>query len=690
MGAQNPILPSVKLLALLVAAYGPAHNALADGEPLEVASRDAIDEVVVIKRRESDYSVITEEAQKILDVPGSLGDPIMAAFSLPGVLSAGEAGAPAVRGSSPADNRYMVDGAPAGYVFHSFSTSVFNENIIQDFQLYSAGFGPQYSNAIGGVFDIKLRDPKHQPITTKLDLNALHVGAFVEGEVTDQSAFYLSARGSVLQYLFDDKSKDNVEKEDGIRVQQVPQDSDYQFKYQYDLDDANSIILSANGATDLAEAEFLDLSSDVLEDPDMAGDAKIKNNFQNAFISWRSQPDESSQFNLQLGQYINKSDTYWGDKKYFFNIKTTDNYLTGRYEFALTKDHSLSLGAEVHSTDYDYQAQFINYVCTEADPDCLLRRGELVNTSDVLTVNEQSVYVNDHWSLTDRLALDVGGQVHHNDLTDETFYQPRAAVSWSFADNWTLASSAGTYDRLPDMDKLFPEVGNPDLKSPESNHYTVGVKQLLGNGWSWSATAYYKTMDNLPRAMEAGATPNYTNNVEGEAYGLDLFVNKELTDKWYGWFALSTSKSSRRDKLTGKQTDYYLDTPVVFNMVANYKYNENWTFGGRFTARTGRAYTPIVGVQKNPWFDNHVLPVYGDAFSENLPTYTRLDLRFKRDTTFWGYPGAWTLDILNALNTRNVTDRHLDYKRTKSTQNFALEDEVGLGIIPAAGISITF
>jgi hypothetical protein len=154
--------------------------------------------------------------------------------------------------------------------------------------------------------------------------------------------------------------------------------------------------------------------------------------------------------------------------------------------------------------------------------------------------------------------------------------------------------------------------------------------------------------------------------------------------------ALSASKSLRTNKLTDKETNYYLDTPVVINVVANYKLTDTWTLGGRFTAQTGRAYTPIIGVQKNPYYANHILPIYGDAFSENLPGYSRLDLRLKHDTTFWGYPGAWTLDLLNALNRRNVTERHLDYKRTKSPQDYKLEDEVGLGIIPALGMSVTF
>ena len=230
-----------------------------------VPSEEPIEEVLVLKRRESDYSVITERAQKIVEVPGALGDPLMAAFSLPGVIAKDEGGAPAVRGSSPSDNRYMIDGAPAGYVFHAFSTSIINENIIQDFQLYSAGFGAAYSNATGGVFDITLRDPKHQSLKTKVDLSILRAGLFVEGEATENSAFYLSARGSLLQYFLDDKAKEEVEKEDGVRVESAPQDSDYQFKYVYDVDGSNKLTLSANGARDLAAAEFTNLSVEVLE-----------------------------------------------------------------------------------------------------------------------------------------------------------------------------------------------------------------------------------------------------------------------------------------------------------------------------------------------------------------------------------------------------------------------------------------
>jgi len=560
--------------------------------------------------------------------------------------------------------------------------------------LYSAGFGPRYSNAIGGVFDIRLRDPKAQDIHTKLDVSILRGGVFVEGEVTENSAFYLSARASLLQYFFD---ADSVEEEEGIKVQDAPEDTDYQFKYQYRLSDSNRLTLSANGASDLAAAEFTEFSTEVMEEPDFAGDAKIKNTFDSQNVRWQFATSDSSELDIQLGHYQKNDDTLWGDGNYFFEMIAEDVYAVANYNFVLGTSHSISLGVETHNTQYRYDARFVNYVCTEFDPDCELRRGELILAEDDVTIQEHTTYLNDHWVVTDRLALDIGVQAHYNNFTEETFTHPRVALAWEFIDNWTFSSAAGSYNRLPDIDKTFPQIGNTELKSPTSNHYTLGIKHELANEWSWSLNSYYKTMDNLPLAgdVTAGAPddttqPAYTNNVEGEAYGVDLFINKGLTDRWYGWLAISASRSTRTNQLTGVEQDYYLDTPVVINWVMNYQMNEKWNLGTRLTLQSGRAITPIIGIQPNPYFADRILPVYGEPYSENLPVYARLDLRFEREMTLWGYSGTYNIDILNALNRQNVTDRTLDYKRTQSPQDIKLEDEVGMGIIPAVGMSLIF
>lgn len=647
-------------------------------------------EEMVVQGRKSDYSVITENAQKIIDAPGSLGDPLMAVFSLPGVLSEGDGGgAPAVRGSSPSDNLYRVDGAPAGYVFHAFSTSIFNENIIQDFQLFSAGFGPSYGGAIGGVFDIKLRDPRDQAIATKVDVSILRAGLFVEGAATENSAFYLSARSSLLQYFYD---ADEDEEEDGIKIQDAPEDTDYQFKYQYRLGDHHKFTLSANGATDLVAAEFTERSTEAMEDPDFAGDAKVENTFNNQSLRWQYDSGNGSLMDVQVGHYRDNADTFWGGDKYFFELEKEASYLLADYSHVVGAGHTLSLGGQAQVSDYRYLGRFINYVCTEFDPDCLLRRGELLELSEPLKVQEQQVYINDHWQMTERLSVDLGVHGHHNDLTKESFAHPRVAVSWEFIDDWTLSAAGGRYNRLPDIDKVFASFGNPELKSPTSNHYTLGIRHELDAGWSWSVNGYYKTMEQLPLASEVDDTskPPYTNNTEGEAYGVDIFINKDRIDRWYGWFAISASHSNRTNQLTGIKRDYYLDTPLVVNAVVNYQLTDNWSLGTRLTAQSGRAITPIVGVQPNPYFEDHLLPVYGEPYGDNLPPYIRLDLRAQRQMTLFGVPGTYNIDVLNVLNRENVSDRHLDYKRTRETGQLSLKDEAGLGLIVSLGLSLQF
>jgi hypothetical protein len=112
---------------------------------------------------------------------------------------------------------------------------------------------------------------------------------------------------------------------------------------------------------------------------------------------------------------------------------------------------------------------------------------------------------------------------------------------------------------------------------------------------------------------------------------------------------------------------------------------------GRWTLRSGSAYTPIIGVQENPFFADSVLPAYGEPYSSRLPVFTRLDLRFKWDLPLGTHPGALILDVINATNRKNVIDRGLDYDAVDSVSDpVIIKDEEGLGILPALGYRLEF
>ena len=98
---------SFRFFAFIVApiVVGVTHTAAGADTP-----RASADTVVVSADRDKELTEPSEQAVKLTRVPGTLGDPIQAIYSLPGIVPTGrDGGAPAVRGSGPGDNAYLID-----------------------------------------------------------------------------------------------------------------------------------------------------------------------------------------------------------------------------------------------------------------------------------------------------------------------------------------------------------------------------------------------------------------------------------------------------------------------------------------------------------------------------------------------------------------------------------------------------
>lgn len=653
------------------------------------AEESTLEEVMVFGSHKDSSTVITEDAQKLMEMPGALGDPLGAISALPGVISPASGGAPAVRGSSPSDNRFYVDGIPAGYIFHRFNTSIFDENVVRDFRLFSAGFGAQYSNATGAVFDIRLRDPKNQPLETTINTSILRTGLFLEGGISENSAFYLSIREGMLQYVL---SEQDEPEDNGIRIVDPPADGDYQFKYLWDAGASNRVTLSLTGANDAAQADFTEYSKMAAQNPDFSGLAELDQSFDSQGLTWERELQYGGNLAMTIARYEDGTRTQWG-QDYFQNIVFKNVLLKSRYSVPLFQRHLVTVGLDANQYDFDYDTRTINFLCTEFDSSCQDGRGGLVNDSRLIRVKENTAYLIDNWQLAETLNVEIGIQSNYNDYTSETFIHPRIALEWQVRDGYILTSSAGRYNRFPDVETVLPLLGNPNLASPTANHYTLGIKNDASYVWNWSVEAYYKILQSLPLALTGGdedGLQNYSNDVAGKARGLDLMINRNQQDRWYGWIALSYSTSERTNLRSNETRNYVFDTPVVFNMVGNYEFNERWTAGFHFSAKSGEAETDIVGVRDNPDFPGHYLPIYGEAFADRLPNYTRLDFRAERTIRGWGKQASFYIDVINALNTNNIVGRNLDYEKVDSTGELHIEKVKDRGILPSIGFSITF
>jgi len=224
------------------------------------------------------------QTQKLLKTAGTIGDPMQAIFSLPGVVQVDEEDPdPAVRGSSPNANLFLVDGLPVGFLFHAFGNSIFNEELIHDFGFKPAGFGARYGQATGAVFDVSLRNPRNQSLATTVDLSLFRAGILLEGGITKNQSAYFSYRESLIQLFL----SENDEEED-IQFSALPRSTDYQGKYLWQLENGDDLVFEASGAQDKAAAKFGAKNEDVLIDPGLEGKVAIDELFHRQSINWNS------------------------------------------------------------------------------------------------------------------------------------------------------------------------------------------------------------------------------------------------------------------------------------------------------------------------------------------------------------------------------------------------------------------
>lgn len=679
--------------AVIYSLYTPL--VLADTQLEEDTSTNKVvqQEVIqIIGRRNQANSEMVEETRQLLSVAGIGNDPLSAVYSLPGIVYAGgDTGSPAVRGSSPDDNAFYIDDMPASYIFHLFGDSIFNENLIRDFSLHPAAFGSEYGNATGGVFDVKLRDPRHQDIETTVDLSMLKSGVMVEGAVTENAAFYLSYRRSQIHLFLPEGEED-----EGYTIFRAPVSDDYQAKYQWLLGDAHKLTFSATGASDIGGINISEESEQGRIDPDSIGDLKISTRFDNQNLSWQYYGDDHKMMHFVLGHNVEKTDEKFGQGQ-FVNVDEESYNLRFFYQLAWLEDHKLSFGIDYSITEVDYSFDIIPYYCTEFDNDCRQHKGERLQDNTSLTNQNIAIYLDETWDINNNWQLVLGVRGERNDYTEQRFIHPRFSLNWLASNNLIIKAKAGTYSRFPDIDTAIKKLGNPKIKSPKATHYSLGFEYDINDLWFTSIDVYYKALSDLPRSTDelsidsiTGIDLHYTADTSGTAHGIEWLVRRERQNGWFGWASLSWSESDRTDDLTNISSDYYLDTPLVANVVANYQLNKRWDFGLRFTLRSGAKYTPITGLRINPDHENNYLPNYGDVNSKNLPVYHRLDLEAKYKTLYWGYDAQWTFAIINATAQENISGYYYEPKDGDSPTNYTVSGEEDMGVFPYIGLQMTF
>ncbi|HPJ63801.1 TonB-dependent receptor, partial [Lentimicrobium sp.] len=199
------------------------------------------------KTEESPVSMRTLGIGEIEKSPGANRDISKVIQALPGVASTVSfRNDIIVRGGGPSENRFYLDGMEIPNLNH-FATQgsaggpvgIINVDFIREVDFYSGAFPANRGNTLSSVIEMRQIDGNPERLIFKGAVGASDLALTLNGPLSENTTFLVSARRSYLQFLFD-----------LIGLPFLPTYNDFQFKVKTRFDQKNEITFLGIGAID--------------------------------------------------------------------------------------------------------------------------------------------------------------------------------------------------------------------------------------------------------------------------------------------------------------------------------------------------------------------------------------------------------------------------------------------------------
>lgn len=629
------------------------------------------------KRDESQKRLSQEE---FLQMPGSGGDPVKAVQNLPGVSrSSGGDARVVIQGSEPENTRYNIEGHDVPLVFHFGGlSSIVMPEAVSSVDYYSAGYGPEFGNALGGHVGLNVRKPKTDRFHAMAFMDIFNVGGLVEGPISKDSSYLVSGRYSYVGAALKKAAKDNKD----FNLTVAPVFYDLNAQYNRKLNDQDDFRLFTILSRD--QLEFV-LNKPVGNDPKLRGGFEQVTEFYRIIPEWTRQVDADTKVAASLGLGGSKYLVDFGNN--FYDQKSQTVTARGDYEKKLDPLWKANWGLDSSYTNYDVNVRIPSTFSSGGISNPIstgdLRETHITGNQNVLGLywrNEVKPANESPWVLLPSARMD------RYSSTKEALVQPRVTVKYAWDPSLHLKASTGLYVQQPSGQAIDATYGNPDIKSERAEHYYLGFeKDSRGgatDGFTWLGGVFYKKLDNLivnssQLVQRNGAmTPeNYNNNGIGHIHGFEL-QSKYKIDQW-GFTGSYTYLQSRRQRPNEAELPSPYDQTHSLNLLVGYERGP-WQYGTRVRYVTGNPYTPVVGGYYDA--DNDVyLPQRGEIYGERESAFFQVDLRIDRKWVYDNCILSAYLDVQNVTNQRNQEGLTYSYDYTEK------QEVTGLPVLPTIG-----
>ena len=655
-------------------------------------------------RTETKTSVITVTPKTITKIPSVGGQADFAQYLqvVPGVIFTGDQGGQLyIRGGSPIQNKVLLDGMVIYNPFHSIGLfSVFDTDIIRNADVYTGGFGAEYSGRISSIMDISTRDGNKKRISGKIGGNTFGAKVMLEGplkkaKTPDEASvsFILSAKNSYLEqsskifypYASETGLPFNFQDLYGKVSLNAPNGSKVNF-FGFSFNDQvnNYMSLSDFGWNSYgAGTNFLVIPG---KSPVM-----IEGNI--AYSSYTSRMKEAD----SPDRYSNING---------FNMGFDFSQFMGK--------NTLKYGIEMLGYTTDYQTYSV-YGHSKI--------GDKVNSTEI------GVYAK-YKAVLGKLLLEPSFRLQFYASLSDLSPEPRLAVKYNATDWFRLKGAAGMYSQnfvaatsdrdvvnlfygfLSGIDNLPATYDGKPINSylQKANHFILGAEFDVAKNATVNLEGYWKdfvqlTNINRNKIYADGASDipdllkkDFTKET-GDAYGFDVSLKYE-DQHWYLWavYALGFVTREYEKAVEGgvELTQYapHFDRRHNINLILTYTAGakRQWEFSGRWNFGSGFPFTQVQGFYEYYSFQDGINfdytttngelgVLFGELNGGRLPTYHRFDLDVKRKFFF-----TENINLEADLGVTNVYNRNNVFYVNLITSDVARQ----LPILPTLGLTLSF
>ena len=604
---------------------------------------------------ESPVSLRIIGLQEIEKSPGANRDISRIVQSYPGVAFSpiGYRNDLIVRGGSPSENRFYLDGVEIPNINH-FSTQgasggpvgILNADLIREVNFYTGAFPTDKGNALSSVLDFKLRDGDMERNSLKATLGASEVSLASNGHLGKKTSYLVSVRQSYLQFLFD-----------MLGLPFLPTFTDAQFKLKTRFDARNELTVLGLGGID--KMKLNTKADDEDNEYILSYLPKIQQETFTLGAVYRHYAGAHVQSVVASHSYLNNRNT-----KYQQNDESDPEHLMLRLrsteqntQLRLENSSSFRNWKVTVGTSLDY-SQYSNTTFQKVYTD----HAQTFDYHTYLGIMRWGLFgtVN-YTSIDERFTASLGLRADANnysaamkDLSDQL--SPRLSLSYQLTEHWSLSGNAGLYYQLPPYTALGFKNNNGlyankyALRYMQVSQGSVGLNWRKGDTFEVSVEGFYKDYDKIPLSVADGipltckgndygviGNELLTSTAQGRSYGAELLLKWLVAKKLNLASSFTLFKSEYR---TDKESEYIAsawDNRFIFNLRGTYNLPRHWSVGMKVSCIGGAPYTPYNAdksslvtawnAQGKPYYD------YTRYNEERLPAFTQVDIRI--DKTFY-------------------------------------------------------